>query len=146
MDIEKIEEIIKLLKHYDLNKIYIEDDNLKLEIENRNNVLVNYESLECSCEENINNKTTDDNNEYIIKSPLVGNISIFENKVTCEKYAIGDKIKNGQVLCTIEAMKMFNEITCSDEGIISEVFIKDNDFVEYDQPLFKIRKSGKKNV
>ena len=49
---------------------------------------------------------------------------------------VGDSIKGGDVLCTIEAMKLFNEIESEVSGKIVKVLVEDSTPVEYDQPLF----------
>ena len=51
---------------------------------------------------------------------------------------VGDEIKQGQVLCIIEAMKLFNEIESEVSGRIVKVLIDDASPVEYDQPLFLV--------
>lgn len=148
MEIKEIEQIIKLFKQYELHNIYIESDNFKLRIEDYKNDITNVKRVECTNKEYVNNKFENYNESetYIIKSSLVGNVSILENKATCKKYMVGDKVKKGEVLCIIEAMKMLNEITCNKNGLIVEVLIKDNEFIEYNQPLFIIKESNEEDV
>ena len=52
---------------------------------------------------------------------------------------VGDKVKKGQVLCILEAMKLMNEIESEYDGEIVEVCVKDDEMVEFGQALFKIR-------
>ena len=83
----------------------------------------------------------DDVNIHIIKSPIVG---VFYGSPTPEApqfVKIGDKVKVGQVLCIVEAMKMMNEITSEVDGEVVEIFGQNQDPVEYGQSLFKIRKA-----
>jgi acetyl-CoA carboxylase biotin carboxyl carrier protein len=51
---------------------------------------------------------------------------------------VGDEVKKGQVLCIIEAMKLFNEIESEVSGRIVKVLVDDATPVEYDQPLFQV--------
>jgi acetyl-CoA carboxylase biotin carboxyl carrier protein len=51
---------------------------------------------------------------------------------------VGDSVKQGDVVCIIEAMKLFNEIESDISGKIVKVLVDDNSPVEYDQPLFLI--------
>ena len=150
MEVDKIEEIIRLLKKYDLNKIYIEIDSFKLEIHHRENADRDFENIKCTKnkDEIFNDKKQlcNKREEYIIRSPLVGTISILENKETGKKYSVGDTVEIGEVMCIIEAMKMFNDIVCNKHGVITEILITDNEFVEYDQPLFRICEAGGQNV
>lgn len=137
MNVEEIELIIKLVRKYGLGSLYIENDNFKLKVEDHKNAMDNVKSVN----EDKSNKLPQisDSEDCIIKSPLVGNASVMENKVTSKKYAVGDEVQTGQAICTIEAMKMINEIICNEDGIITEILIEDTQFVEYEQPLFKIR-------
>jgi acetyl-CoA carboxylase biotin carboxyl carrier protein len=80
-----------------------------------------------------------DESKYItIKSPMIGT---FYRSSTPDKPVfvnVGDEIKQGQVLCIIEAMKLFNEIESEMEGKIVKVLVDNSTPVEYDQPLFLV--------
>jgi acetyl-CoA carboxylase biotin carboxyl carrier protein len=52
---------------------------------------------------------------------------------------VGDEIKEGQVLCIVEAMKLFNEIESEISGKIVKVLVDDASPIEYDQPLFLVQ-------
>lgn len=79
-----------------------------------------------------------DANYITIKSPMIGT---FYRSASPDKPAyasIGDEIKKGQVLCIVEAMKLFNEIESEYSGRIVKVLVENASPVEYDQPLFVI--------
>ncbi len=80
-------------------------------------------------------------NTITFRSPMIGT---FYRKPSPDKDAfvkVGDVVKNGQVLCIIEAMKLFNEIEFDlGEGRIVKILADDMSPVEYDQPLFLIEK------
>jgi acetyl-CoA carboxylase biotin carboxyl carrier protein len=80
-------------------------------------------------------------NTFTFKSPMIGT---FYRKPGVDKdvfVKVGDTIKSGQVLCIIEAMKLFNEIEFDGaEGKIVKILVEDASPVEYDQPLFLIEK------
>lgn len=85
-------------------------------------------------------KTSDeDNKNYVtIKSPIIGT---FYRKPSPDKptfVEVGDSIKEGDVLCVIEAMKLFNEIESEVSGKIVKVLVDDASPVEFDQPLFLV--------
>ena len=74
-----------------------------------------------------------------IKAPMVGT---FYRSSTPEKDAfvkVGDTITKGQILCVIEAMKLFNEIESEVEGEIVKILIDNATPIEYDQPLFLVK-------
>lgn len=78
-------------------------------------------------------------NYKIIKSPMVGT---FYHSSSPEKEAfvkVGDKVRKGQVVCIVEAMKLMNEIESEYDGEIVEICAQNEDIVEYGMPLFKIK-------
>jgi len=81
----------------------------------------------------------DDNSKYItIKSPIIGT---FYRKPSPDKpvfVEVGSTIKEGDVLCVIEAMKLFNEIESEISGKIVKILVDDSSPVEFDQPLFLV--------
>lgn len=71
-----------------------------------------------------------------VKAPLLG---IFYATVGDRSaLKVGDSVKTGDVLCTIEAMKMMNEVKASTDGVIKAVCVNEGDLVEYNQTLFVI--------
>lgn len=83
--------------------------------------------------------TEDDNSKYItIKSPIIGT---FYRKPAPDKpmfVEVGKQIAEGDVLCVIEAMKLFNEIESEVSGTIVKILVDDSSPVEFDQPLFLV--------
>lgn len=81
----------------------------------------------------------DEDSKYIaIKSPIIGT---FYRKPSPDKPAfveVGDTIAKGDVLCVIEAMKLFNDIESEVSGKIVKVLVEDSSPVEFDQPLFLV--------
>ena len=81
----------------------------------------------------------DDDSKYItIKSPIIGT---FYRKPAPDKptfVEVGKSISEGDVLCVIEAMKLFNEIESEVSGTIVKVLVDDSSPVEFDQPLFLV--------
>ena len=81
----------------------------------------------------------EDNSQYItIKSPIIGTLYRKPSPDKPTFVEVGDTIKEGDVLCIIEAMKLFNEIESEVSGKIVKVLVDDSSPVEFDQPLFLI--------
>ncbi len=84
---------------------------------------------------------SDDANLHIVKSPMVGTFYEAPSPGAPPYVAVGAAVKEGQVLCIIEAMKLMNEIEADATGEIAKVFVSNGAPVEYGMPLFGIRKS-----
>lgn len=81
---------------------------------------------------------------HLIKSPIVGTFYAAPSPDAKPFVAAGDRVESGQVLCIIEAMKLMNEIESDVAGEIARIFVENAQPVEYGQPLFGIRRQGKK--
>lgn len=77
-------------------------------------------------------------NGVAIKSPMIGTFYRSAGPGKAAFVSIGDEVKKGQVICIVEAMKLFNEIESEVEGRIVKVLVDDASPVEYDQPLFLV--------
>lgn len=76
----------------------------------------------------------------VFRSPMVGTFYRRPNPESENYVDAGDAVQPDSVICLIEAMKVFNEIKAEFRGTILEVLVQDGETVEYNQPLFKIRK------
>ena len=77
--------------------------------------------------------------ENIVTSPMVGTF-YSKSSPNSEPYVtVGQKVKKGDVLCIVEAMKLMNEIESEFDGEIKEILVKDGETVEYGKPLFIIK-------
>ena len=79
--------------------------------------------------------------DYIsVKSPIVGVFYAASAESADPYVAVGDHGSKGQTLCIIEAMKLMNEITAEEDGIISKICVTNGQVIEYGTELFQIRK------
>ena len=81
----------------------------------------------------------EDTSNYItVKSPMIGTFYRSANPESDAFVNVGDSIKPGDVLCIVEAMKLFNEIESEVSGKIVKVLVDDASPIEFDQPLFLV--------
>ncbi len=73
-----------------------------------------------------------------VKAPLVGVFYAASGPEAQAYVQVGSQVEKGQVLCLIEAMKMMSEITAPVSGTVEKIYAKNQDLVEFDQPLFLI--------
>jgi acetyl-CoA carboxylase biotin carboxyl carrier protein len=76
--------------------------------------------------------------ENIVPAPMVGTYYAAASPTAKPFVAIGDEVKEGQVLCIIEAMKMMNQIESDRSGRITAIMVKNGEAVEFGQPLFVV--------
>mgnify|MGYP001348638934 FL=1 len=82
--------------------------------------------------------TIDFNHITEVKSPMVGVFYAAPSPDAQPYVQVGSKVKKGDVLCIIEAMKLMNEITAEQDGEIVDICVQSGQVVEYSQTLFKI--------
>jgi acetyl-CoA carboxylase biotin carboxyl carrier protein len=75
-----------------------------------------------------------------IKSPIVGVFYTAPAENANPYVNMGDQVQKGQTLCIIEAMKLMNEITAEEDGVIAEICVTNGQVVEYGTELFRIRR------
>lgn len=97
-------------------------------------------SVEKSADSNDNEAVSEEKTGgNIVKSPLVGTFYAAPSEDADPFVKIGDKVKKGQVLAIVEAMKLMNDIESDFDGEIAEIYVENGQPVEYGQPLFCIR-------
>jgi len=76
----------------------------------------------------------------VVKSPIVGTFYEAPSPDSDPFVSVGDIVKQGDTLCIIEAMKIMNEIEAEFSGTVQKILVSDASPVEFDQPLFIIKK------
>lgn len=163
MNFNEIKELIQLLDKSELSSFQYQKDGLKLKIEKKevaeatvqNTVktstvatVVQSPEMEKTLESSSNNHTAEVKLEPIqtinsdqgswVKSPLVGVYYSAPNPSSPSFIEIGKKVKKGDVLCIIEAMKVMNEIVAEEEGVVLEIKAVNEHLVEYGEQLVRI--------
>jgi acetyl-CoA carboxylase biotin carboxyl carrier protein len=77
-------------------------------------------------------------NKHSVKAPMVGTVYLAPSPGAKVFVNVGQTVKSGDVLCLIEAMKMFNQIEADKTGTISSILVDSGAPVEFNQPLFVI--------
>ena len=79
--------------------------------------------------------------DYVsVKSPIVGLVSAAPAENAQPYVSLGETVKRGQVLCIVEAMKLMNEISAEEDGVITEICVSNGQMVEYGTELFRIKR------
>lgn len=79
---------------------------------------------------------------HVIRSPMVGTFYRAAKPDADPFVQVADRVRSGQTLCIVEAMKLMNEIPSDADGEIAEIYVNNGEPVEYNQALFGIRRTG----
>ncbi|CDR27850.1 acetyl-CoA carboxylase biotin carboxyl carrier protein [Staphylococcus schweitzeri] len=148
MDIEKIEQIIKLVKAYDVKRFKYKnfDDEIEIDFTETHTLPVNNNDKQfVKNDTEVNTKNENDSSMSVdevknITSPMVGTFFLQDSKELTEpKIKVGDTVNKGDVIGYIEAMKVLNEVTSDISGEIIEIVTDHGTNVEYDQVLVRIK-------
>jgi acetyl-CoA carboxylase biotin carboxyl carrier protein len=74
----------------------------------------------------------------LVTSPFVGTFYRAPSPDSPPFTDVGQKVKKGQVLCIVEAMKLMNEIECEVDGVVAEIYVQNGSPVEFSEKLFRI--------
>jgi len=157
MDIKEIQNLIKFVQKSGVEEVKIERDDFKITIKTKSvspqHLIVedvptpisipSSQPVTQAVQADNTQETSDaanleNDNQIIVKSPIIGT---FYRKPSPDKPSfveVGQSIAKGDVLCVIEAMKLFNEIESDFSGKIVKILVDDQSPVEFDQPLFII--------
>ena len=157
MNFKQIQQLIKFVSKTDVAEVNIENNNFKINIKGSKSLtneitqqvvqqpiqhlpqppVVQPSPVEPP-KSDVQKDSLPSDNYLTVKSPIIGT---FYRKPSPDKDVfvnVGDTIKEGDTLCVIEAMKLFNEIESDYSGKIVKILVEDASPVEFDQPLFLI--------
>ena len=136
---QTIDTLIKKIKDNNLGSIKLSNKINTIEITNNLiNENANHNTQNSFSKENQNIKNETNSNIISIDSPMVGVIYLTPKPSSPPFAKKGQKIKKGDTICLIEAMKTFNEIKSDRDCTIKSVMVKNGEAVEFGQPLFEI--------
>ena len=135
MKIDKkiIEELVGYLKEFNLSEIEYAEGTTKVKVSRAMN-----NSSVVSSEVN-KKKTIIYSNGTSVTSPIVGTAYLATEPDAKKFVEVGQKVKKGQTIMIVEAMKTMNHVPSTENGIVSKIFVKDGEPVEFGQPLISVK-------
>ena len=131
-----IEELVKYLKEFNLSEIEYAEGTTKVKVSRSiNNSIVANESVI----KKPSTSTIDIDSSPKVTSPIVGTAYLAPEPGAKNFVEEGLKIKKGQTIMIIEAMKTMNHVPSTQDGIVSKVLVKDGEPVEFGQPLISFK-------
>jgi len=158
MDLEKIEKVIELLRKHGVNQIEVEDGDFKVSVTAAPSgggspffgqpmmpQMMGYQSAPVSAPAQSSAPAPSAEaagekvlgaKQKLLRSPFVGTFYRSPSPENDAFVDVGTRVKKGDTLCIVEAMKLMNEIEAEFDGVIKEILVENQSPVEFDQPLF----------
>ena len=131
--------LIKKLKDENLGSLKFSNKTISIEISNTSGSVQTVQNPVSSQPQNVSNtQNYEPSSMQSIDSPMVGIIYLTPKPSSPPFVKSGQKIKKGDTICLIEAMKTFNEIKSDKDGVVKSILVKNGEAVEFGQPLFEI--------
>ena len=128
-----IEELVDYLKEFNLNEIEYAEGTTKVKVSRAMN-----NSSVISSEVN-KKKTIIESNGTNVTSPIVGTAYLAPEPSAKKFVEVGQKVKKGQTIMIVEAMKTMNHVPSTENGTVSKILVKDGEPVEFGQPLISVK-------
>ena len=144
MDLEKIEGLVKIIENSSLTEFTIKEGDMKITMSKLTHPPIvtaggPVTQAPAAVQETAAEAEEGDDIQLIL-SPIVGTFYSAPAPDVPAFVKVGDRIKNGQTVCILEAMKLMNEIQCEFDCEIEAVLVSNEQKVEYGQPLFRVKK------
>lgn len=142
METKKIQEILTIFRESGIARMELEEQEFTIKLDNYpqySTISVHQEEMQAAV---TTPKAGADEKQiaacHQIKAPLVGTFYASMEANGAPLVTVGDAVKQGDVLCIIEAMKVMNEICADKAGTIASVLVNNEDMVQYGQALFEL--------
>ncbi|MEX0722801.1 MAG: acetyl-CoA carboxylase biotin carboxyl carrier protein [Gracilimonas sp.] len=157
MDLKLIKNILELISESDVNEVSLEEGDFKIKVKKQGEVQqVSYtqpaapqpmaqptapaQPQQAASGENTQSSKEDQPEGETVTSPIVGTYYEAASPDSDPFIKVGDKVSKGDTLCIVEAMKIMNEIEAEFGGTVQKILVNDAQPVEFEQPLFIIKK------
>ena len=148
MNLEKIAELVKIIENSSLKEFSYSEGEMEIYLSKLDNPpivapgapAVVPASAPAAVPAPAPVEAAQEEEELYITSPIVGTFYSAPSPTAPAFVRVGDKVKNGQTVCILEAMKLMNEIQCEYDCEIEAVLVSNEQKVEYGQPLFRVKK------
>lgn len=144
MDEASIRKYAKLMREEDLSGLEITEDGVTVRLERNlsQTAVVSAPSAAAPAVQASAETTAPEEDGTYVTSPMVGVAYVAPTEDSDPFVKVGDKVKAGDTLCIVEAMKLMNEIPAECDGVVAEICILDGQVVEFGTKLFRIERQA----
>ena len=139
IDKKLIKELVDNLKEFNLTELEYQDGQTKIKVSKATKALEQSKTGAVVSPNKSVLKNSDDNDGIRIKSPIIGTAYLAPEPGAKKFVEVGDKIKKGQTVMIVEAMKTMNHVPSTSDGTVKKILVNDGQPVEFGQPLIILK-------
>ena len=135
IDKKLIKELVENLKEFDLTELEYQEGQTKVKVSRAARGIEKIKTSTVAPQNKAVLKSSDDSEGVRVKSPIIGTAYLAPEPGAKKFVEVGDKIKKGQTVMIVEAMKTMNHVPSTADGIVKEICVKDGQPVEFGQTI-----------
>jgi|TARA_B100001248_G_C27195863_1_gene368934 acetyl-CoA carboxylase biotin carboxyl carrier protein len=135
IDKKLIKELVENLKEFNLTELEYQDGNTKIKVSKASRVMEQSKTGAVVSPNKAVLNNSDDADGVRVKSPIIGTAYLAPEPGAKKFVSIGDKVKKGQTVMIVEAMKTMNHVPSTNDGVVKKILVEDGQPVEFGQTL-----------
>ena len=139
IDKKLIKELVNHLNEFNLSELEYQDGQTKIKVSKVSKGIEQIKSSSVVSPNKAVLNESDDSSETRIKSPIIGTAYLAPEPGAKKFVEVGDKIKKGQTVMIVEAMKTMNHVPSTSDGVVKKILVNDGQPVEFGQPLIVLK-------
>ena len=139
IDKKLIKELVDNLKEFGLTELEYQDGQTKIKVSKTSKMIEQSKTSAIVSTNKAVLKSSDDSDGIRIKSPIIGTAYLVAEPGAKKFVEIGDKVKKGQTIMIVEAMKTMNHVPSTDDGEVKKILVEDGQPVEFGQTLILLK-------
>tara|TARA_B100000963_G_scaffold356117_1_gene375612 strand:+ start:1565 stop:1990 length:426 start_codon:yes stop_codon:yes gene_type:complete len=139
IDKKLIKELVNYLNEFNLSELEYQDGQTKIKVSKVSKGIEQIKSSSVVSPNKAVLNESDDSSETRVKSPIIGTAYLAPEPGAKKFVEVGDKIKKGQTVMIVEAMKTMNHVPSTSDGVVKKILVNDGQPVEFGQPLIVLK-------
>ena len=135
IDKKLFKELVENLKEFNLTELEYQDGNTKIKVSKASRVMEQSKTGAVVSPNKAVLNNSDDADGVRVKSPIIGTAYLAPEPGAKKFVSIGDKVKKGQTVMIVEAMKTMNHVPSTNDGVVKKILVEDGQPVEFGQTL-----------
>ena len=139
IDKKLIKELVNNLKEFELTELEYQEGQTKIKVSKASKGVEHLKTSAVAPQNKAVLKSSDDSEGTRVKSPIIGTAYLAAEPGAKKFVEVGDKIKKGQTIMIVEAMKTMNHVPSTSDGTVKKILVNDGQPVEFGQPLIVLK-------